>query len=67
MDYPSNGTADGTQWSLDIAFAEHASKTHGDNSYPDATGKPNGKPETTKPFNRYLDAIKKLTGEKTFQ
>ena len=65
--YPTNGTVDGTQWSLDIAFAGHAIKTHGDNNYPDAAGKPNGKPEPTKAFNRYLDAIKKLTGGKTFE
>ena len=65
--YPSNGTADGTQWSLDVAYADHAIKTRGDNSYPDAAGKTNGKPELTKAFKRYLDAVKELTGGKAFQ
>ena len=65
--YPSRGTADGTQWSLDVAYPDHAIKTDGDNSYPDATGKPNGKPEPTKAFNRFLDAVTKLIGGKTFQ
>jgi len=66
-DYPTNGTVDGTQWALDIAYADRALKTHGDNCYPDSTGKPNGKPEPTEAFNRYLAAIKKLTGGKIFQ
>lgn len=66
-EYPTNDTFDGTQWSLDIAFADRAIKTHGNNNYPDAAGKPNGKPDPTEAFNRYLDAIKKLTGGKTFE
>lgn len=66
-DYPTNGTVDGTQWALDIAYADHALKTHGSNCYPDSTGKPNGTPEPTKAFNLYLAAIKKLTGGKPFQ
>lgn len=66
-DYPTNGTMDGTQWALDIAYADHALKSHGDNSYPDSTGKPTGTPEPTKAFNLYLAAIRKLTGGKTFQ
>jgi hypothetical protein len=66
-DYPTNGTVDGTQWVLDIAYADHALKTHGSNCYPDSTGKPNGAPEPTKAFNLYLAAIRKLTGGRTFQ
>lgn len=65
--YPNNGTMDGTQWSLDIAFADRALKTRGDNNYPDATGKPNGEPETTKAFTRYLAAVQKLIGGKAFE
>jgi hypothetical protein len=65
--YPNVKVDDGTQWSLDIACADHAIKTDGDNSYPDANGKPHGKPRPTAAFNRYLDAVKKLTGGKTFQ
>jgi hypothetical protein len=66
-DYPTNGTVDGTQWALDIAYADRALKTQGSNCYPDSSGKPNGTPESTKTFNLYLAAIKKLTGGKTFQ
>ena len=64
-DYPDNGTKDGEQWSIDVAYADHAIKAHGDNNYPDATG--NGTPNRTETFNRYLDAVKKLIGGKTFQ
>jgi hypothetical protein len=66
-DYPSNGVVDGTQWSLDIAYADHALHRHGDNNYPDDTGKPNRDPQSTKAFNRYLAAVQKLLGDKTFQ
>ena len=66
-EYPSNGTLDGTQWSIDIAFADREIKTHGDNSYPDETGRANGLPDLTKAFNRYLAAVKRLIGGKTFK
>jgi len=65
--YPTHGTADGTQWSLDVAYADHTIKTHGDNSYPDSAGQPNGRPEPTEAFRRYLEAVKKLTGGKAFE
>jgi hypothetical protein len=66
-DYPSQGTLDGTQWSLDIAYADHTVKCRGNNSYPDANGKPNGRPDRTPTFDRYLAAIKKLIGGRSFQ
>jgi hypothetical protein len=66
-DYPSTGTLDGTQWLLDVAYADHAIKTGGSNSYPDSSGKPSGKPEYTKDFSRYLEAVKKLIGGKSFE
>jgi len=66
-EYPSNSIVDGTQWSLDIAYADQALHTHGDNNYPDDTGKPNRDPEPTKAFNRYLVAVQKLLGGDTFQ
>jgi hypothetical protein len=65
-DYPNHGVSDGTQWSLDIAYADHSLTAHGDNNYPDVTGKPNGSSDSTKTFNRYLAAIKKLLGGKSF-
>jgi hypothetical protein len=65
-DYPRGGVVDGTQWMLDIEYHDHLLKTRGDNNYPDADGKPTGKPEFTAAFNRYLAAIKKLLGGKEF-
>ncbi len=64
--YPTNGVMDGTQWSLDLAFKDQSIKTQGSNNYPGRDGKPNGKPELTKSFRQFLDAIKKLTGDKPF-
>lgn len=65
--YPSRGVQDGTQWALEITYADHAIKTRGDNNYPGANGKPNDDPNATKSFNRYLDAVTKLIGGKTFR
>lgn len=65
-DYPSQGVLDGTQWMLDIAYADRSLTTHGSNNYPDTAGAPNGKPETTEAFNRYLAAIRKLIRGKNF-
>jgi len=65
--YPSNGVVDGTQWSLDIAYADHKLHTHGDNDYPKDTGEPNRDPQPTKVFNRYLAAVQKLLGGDSFQ
>lgn len=66
-EYPNDSTRDGTQWSLDITYADRAIKSHGSNCYPEASGKPNGKPEPTKAFQSYLDAVQKLIGGKSFQ
>jgi hypothetical protein len=65
-DYPNRGTLDGTQWSLEIAYPDHSLATHGDNNYPAANGKPIGKSEYTDTFTRYLAAVKKLLGGKSF-
>ena len=62
-DYPRGGVVDGTQWLFEIAYNDRALKSRGDNNYPDAAGKPTGKPELTPAFNRYLGAIKKLIGK----
>lgn len=65
-DYPRGGVVDGTQWLFEIAYSDRTLKSRGDNNYPDAAGKPTGKPEFTPTFNRYLEAIKKLIGGKDF-
>jgi len=66
-EYPNTSTRDGTQWALDIAYGDRALKTRGDNNYPTAAGKPNGKPQMTQSFGRYLAAVEKLLGGKTFK
>ena len=66
-EYPNRGTMDGTQWSLTIAYADSALKTHGDNNYPDANGGPSDNSEPSKTFNRYLAAISKLIGGRGFE
>jgi hypothetical protein len=66
-EYPNTGTRDGTQWALDIAYGDRALKTMGDNNYPTAAGKPNRKPQMTEAFGRYLAAVEKLLGGKTFK
>jgi hypothetical protein len=65
-DYPRGGVVDGTQWLLEISYGDRTLKSRGDNNYPDASGKPTGKPEFTPAFSRYLGAIKKLIGGKDF-
>jgi hypothetical protein len=65
-DYPRSGVVDGTQWLFEIAYSDRTLKSQGDNNYPDAAGKPTGKPEFTPFFNRYLGAIKKLIDGKDF-
>lgn len=66
-DYPTNVVVDGTQWSLDIAYADRALHAHGDNNYPDDTGKPNGDTKSSKAFDRYSGAVQKLLGGEAFQ
>ena len=68
-DYNNDAIADGTQWRLEIKYADHALKTEGSNDYPDATGAPKAKSDiaTTKTFDRYLAAVEKLLGGKTFK
>lgn len=65
--YPTHGVMDGTQWSLEVAFPDRTIKAEGSNNYPDAAGEPNGKPEPTAAFNRYLGAVRALTGGHGFQ
>lgn len=65
--YMNRKVMDGTQWKLEITYADHSAKTAGSNSYPDEQGKPNGQPQTTPAFGRYLEAIEKLLGGKTFK
>ncbi|HEV2806584.1 MAG TPA: hypothetical protein VGW57_16785 [Chthoniobacterales bacterium] len=65
-DYPRGSVLDGTQWLLEIAYRDRTLKSRGDNNYPDAAGKPTGKPESTAVFDRCLEAIKKLIDGRDF-
>jgi hypothetical protein len=65
--YPSQGTVDGTQWSLEIVYSDHALKSSGSNNYPDLNGEPNNKPQWTQTFGFYLAAVRKLMGDKNFE
>ncbi len=65
-DYPNAGVMDGTQWSLEIAFEDRAIQTRGSNNYPACGGQPADQLEPTGCFKEYLDAIKKLIGDKPF-
>ncbi len=66
-EYMDRRVMDGTQWSLDVAFADRAVKARGSNSYPGADGRPNGRPEPTASFTRYLSAVERLIGGRTFR
>ena len=52
--YTNNTFKDGTQWRISLEYADRALKTEGSNDYP-------------KHFDRYLAAIQKLLGGKTFK
>ncbi len=66
-EYHTPGAIDGTQWGLEISYPDRSLKTKGNNRYPEANGKPSGKPEQTETFRRYLMAVQKLTGGRAFQ
>jgi hypothetical protein len=53
-DYSDNAIADGTQWRLNIEYADHMLKTQGSNEYP-------------KHLDRYLAAVQKLLGGRSFK
>ena len=60
--YPNPGVCDGTGWSFEVAYSDHALETGGANNYPDAQGDPTNSPLGTKTFKRLRGAITKLTG-----
>ena len=53
-DYSDSAIMDGTQWQLELAYSDHSLKTGGSNKYPEH-------------FDRYLAAVQKLLGGKTFK
>jgi hypothetical protein len=62
-DYPNHGVMDGTQWRLEIAYADRTLKAKGDNNYPDAQGKPTSTPRWTASFQAFVTAVKKVLGK----
>ena len=60
--YPNPGVCDGTGWSFEVAYSDHALDSGGSNNYPDAQGDPTNSPLGTKTFKRLRGAITKLTG-----
>ena len=66
-EYPDPGVCDGTQWSLEIEFADRVLTSHGSNNFPSAGGKPSRTPEVTKEFAAYQTAVTRLLGGKEFQ
>ncbi len=66
-EYASKGIVDGTQWSIDIAYADRSLAAQGSNNFPDAGGQPTGDPVPTKTFQRYLAAVKNLLGGREFE
>ncbi len=66
-DYENPTVRDGTQWSIEIAYADRLLVSMGSNNFPDSTGRPNGKPQTTEAFKRYLAAVTRLLGGCAFE
>jgi hypothetical protein len=65
--YSTPGVADGTQWSLEVAYADREIRTQGNNNYPGAAPVPSGVPSGSKAFTRYLKAVQQLLGGKVFE
>jgi hypothetical protein len=63
-DYPNNRRVfDGTQWHVEIEYADHTLKARGDNNFPDAEGKPKPGAHWTPTFQAFVNAVKRLLGK----
>jgi hypothetical protein len=65
--YSNPQVADGTQWSLEVVYPDRTVKTEGSNNYPGPAPDSDGVPSGSKAFARYLKAVQRLLGEKTFE
>lgn len=63
-DYPNRDIADGTQWRVDIVYADRAVSSEGSNNFPGPDGKPNSAPYQTEAFRAFIGAFEKLLGKK---
>jgi len=64
-DYPNDGTADGTQWRVHIAYADKTVAAKGSNNFPGPDGMPHSAPYQTETFRAFIDAFKALLGKKS--
>lgn len=64
--YPNASAMDGTQWSLEVEYAEQAIRAHGSNNYPNDTGEPSNASDPTRAFRAYLATVQKLLGGRPF-
>ena len=62
-DYPSTGVFDGTQWRIQISYADHQLAISGDNNFPDANGKANSSSVWTSSFRKFVAALRTLLGK----
>ena len=66
-EYVNLRVADGTQWSLDVAFPDRAIKTQGSNEYPGTMPDSSGVSSASEAFTRYLKAVQRLLGGRAFE
>jgi hypothetical protein len=66
-EYLTPGVADGTQWSLDVAYPDRTIRSQGSNNYPGSAPDSFGVSSGSKAFTRYLKAVQQLLGGKAFE
>ena len=65
-DYPNPGVCDGTSWAATLEYADRSVASGGSNNYPRAKGAPSGG-ASTRPFARFLEAVRALLGGREFR
>jgi hypothetical protein len=68
-DYSNRAIADGTQWRVKIEYNDKAISAFGSNGYPleGNVAKSNQNSEPSLPFNQFLQAVRTLIGNLSFQ
>lgn len=64
--YDAN-VCDGTQWTVSIRWGDRKCKVDGSNNYPLADGTPSDTCEPSETFERFLQAVSRLAGGRTFE
>jgi hypothetical protein len=65
-EYPNPGVCDGTQWQVEIVYADAMVRSHGDNNYPEADGTASGDPDSTPAFGTLMEHVRLLLGGREF-